>query len=119
MQRPITAVFVLGLLVGSAWADAKAWDLDSFPDPKRDVNLCGRKGKKSNICDPDGVLSYSGANRVEGLIKDIWNGVHPYALAPCGDKGDEGFQVSWPATGRSLLGFHTPHLPHPASDCLP
>jgi hypothetical protein len=90
--RGVRRVLVAALLAAAA-GSAVAWAPDSFPDPKRDVNLCGRKGKASNICDPDGVISYEAANRVEGVIKDIWAGVDPFVRAPCADKGLQGYQV--------------------------
>ena len=33
-----------------------------FPDPQRDLQKCGRKGKQSYVCDPDGVVSYKEGN---------------------------------------------------------
>lgn len=83
------------LLLGTATAVQGAqWGPENYPDPKRDTQLCGRKGKQSNICDPDGILSYKGANRIEGIIKDIYDGVDPYVRVPCADQGVAGFQVS-------------------------
>ena len=69
------------------------WTPDSFPNPKTDLELCGRGGKKSNICDPDGVLSTEAQNRVEGTLLEIYEGADPYVRAQCGDKGLEGYQV--------------------------
>jgi len=64
-----------------------------YPNPKRDVNLCGRQGRKSNICDPDRILSERAANRIEGIIKEIADGVKPYNKSPCDSKGLQGIQV--------------------------
>jgi len=64
-----------------------------YPNPKRDVNLCGRQGRKSNICDPDRILSERAANRIEGIIKEIADGVKPYKKSSCGSKGLQGVQV--------------------------
>lgn len=99
-MRATTGVCVFGgitaflLITCSAVERPSAWDADTFPDPKRDVNLCGRKGKKSNICDPDGVLTLAGANRIEGVLKDVWEGADPYVRAPCGSAGVIGYQVA-------------------------
>lgn len=41
----------------------------------------------------DGVMSYDGANLVEGLIAQVQRGESPYVKAPCGDEGMVGFQV--------------------------
>ena len=72
---------------------ATKWDAENYPNPKRDVNLCGREGKQSNICDPDSILTYAGANRIEGIIEDVWMGVAPYIKRECGESGPQGFQV--------------------------
>ena len=45
---------------------------------------------------PDGVLTYDGANLVEGIIKQVLRGEDPYTKAPCGDLGAKGFQVGLP-----------------------
>ena len=45
---------------------------------------CGRRGVRSWVCDPDGVISYQSANVVEGLIKKIVMGEAPYARDACG-----------------------------------
>lgn len=49
----------LGLLLSflPALALAGPWKPAEFPNPKRDLDLCGRGGVASNICDPDLVLS--------------------------------------------------------------
>jgi hypothetical protein len=96
MAKRINLILGVGLLllgVTSAVSGAQ-WGPENYPDPKRDTQLCGRKGKQSNICDPDGILSYKAANRVEGIIKDIYDGVDPYVRVPCADQGVAGFQVS-------------------------
>jgi uncharacterized membrane protein YgcG len=40
------------------------------------------------------LLSYDSANLVEGLIQQVERGEEPYVRAPCGDQGDQGFQVA-------------------------
>jgi hypothetical protein len=80
----------LALLVGCA---AAAWTPESFPNPEKDVASCGRRGVRSWVCDPDGVISYQSANVVEGLIKKIVMGEAPFAMDRCG-AGLEGYQVS-------------------------
>lgn len=86
----IAFIFIL-LILGNV--EGKSWNPRLFPNPKRDVNLCGRRGKKSAICDPDGVLSYTAANRIEGIIKEINKGDSPYKKKYCEGRGLEGFQV--------------------------
>lgn len=69
------------------------WNPDIFPNPKRDTYLCGRNGRKSNICDPDSVLSTRAADRIEGIIQDVQEGMSPYRQDQCGSKGVQGYQV--------------------------
>ncbi len=33
------------------------WKAKDFPDPQRNLNSCGRNGKQSYVCDPDGILT--------------------------------------------------------------
>ena len=84
------AVLLLGLL---AVAAAKPWNPSQYPNPQVDLKKCGRRGVKSFICDPDGVLSYDDANAVEGLISKIAYGEPPFLKAPCGELGLRGYQV--------------------------
>lgn len=75
----------LGTLALGSWTPA------SFPNPKKDVAACGR-GVPSNICDPDGLLTKAEADRVEGVVKDIREGVDPFKRRKCGDDL-EGYMV--------------------------
>eukprot|EP00889_Picochlorum_renovo_P002123 jgi/Picre1/29153/NNA_004546.t1 len=70
------------------------WNPDIFPNPKRDTYLCGRNGRKSNICDPDSVLSTRAADRIEGIIQDVQEGMSPYRQDQCGSKGVQGYQIA-------------------------
>jgi hypothetical protein len=48
---------LLALAVAAALAApaaARTWDADSYPNPQKDVRLCGRRGVPSFICDPGG-----------------------------------------------------------------
>lgn len=109
--RPdLRRVCVVAALLCAVAAHAAPWGPQDFPNPKRDTALCGRR-KASNICDPDGILSSEKAgDRVEGVIKDIWEGQDPYTKAPCGDQGMEGFQVRF----LSLAPAPPLTLPHPS-----
>jgi hypothetical protein len=40
-------------------------------------------------------FSVESANVVEGIIKEIEAGGDPYAKAPCGEAGEQGYQVRW------------------------
>lgn len=47
------------------------WKKEQFPNPKRDIEACGRRGKVSWICDPDKILSYDTANFVEEILASV------------------------------------------------
>lgn len=81
----LVVLLALGVHAGAEWTPS------TFPNPKVDVGKCGRR-VASNICDPDGVLAQAEADRVEGVIKDIWAGVDPYIRKKCGDEM-EGYMV--------------------------
>eukprot|EP00201_Polytomella_parva_P007637 CAMPEP_0175065058 /NCGR_PEP_ID=MMETSP0052_2-20121109/15694_1 /TAXON_ID=51329 ORGANISM="Polytomella parva, Strain SAG 63-3" /NCGR_SAMPLE_ID=MMETSP0052_2 /ASSEMBLY_ACC=CAM_ASM_000194 /LENGTH=557 /DNA_ID=CAMNT_0016331511 /DNA_START=200 /DNA_END=1870 /DNA_ORIENTATION=+ len=70
------------------------WTPSDYPNPFIDVNKCGRGGLKSWVCDPDGVLTKAGADVAEGIIKEIFAGLDPYALVDCGSQGHLGAQVA-------------------------
>ena len=92
-----TAALVTSLLaVACVYSvSAKQWSPQSFPNPLTDVNLCGRGGKKSWICDPDRILSESSQNVVEGTVRDIAVAKSPYGPSDCPDlpEGGAGYQV--------------------------
>lgn len=92
----IRALWLCLLLVaaGAVSEKHKRWTPSTYPNPQRDVNLCGRNGLKSSICDPENILSVEAANMVDGLINEIAQGKPPYSKAQCGDDGSKGFQVS-------------------------
>ena len=94
--------FVVFLLLLVCSVNAVKWGPSDFPDPKRDVNLCGRGGRSSNICDPDQILTEKGANRIEGVIKDIQDGIEPYIRVKCANEGVIGFQVGGVASSENL-----------------
>lgn len=104
-------VLCLALRVGAG----PPWTPSTFPNPKLDIDKCGR-GVPSNICDPDQVISTAAANRVEGILKEIYEGADPYARAPCGSKGLEGYQVG--LQGRQAIMKASTALQCKASTCL-
>lgn len=62
---------------------AVPWTPQAFPNPTKDVRLCGRNGKPSWICDPDHVLTEYSADVVEGTINEILQARDPYRKSPC------------------------------------
>ncbi len=59
------------------------WNPANFPNPTVDIEKCGRKGVRSWICDPDGVLSYNSANVVEGTLREIAAAADPFSSSGC------------------------------------
>ena len=89
----VALICALLLALVAPWAAAKPWSPQDYPNPKKDVQACGRQGVQSAICDPNSVLTLEDANRVEGVIKEIYQGSTPYARHQCGDIGLEGYEV--------------------------
>jgi hypothetical protein len=85
-----TALVVL--LLSAAAHASSPFSPDAFPNPKVDLQACGRDGVASNICDPDLLLSARSKDYVEGLIKSIWSGEPPFTTADCAGK-PAGYQV--------------------------
>lgn len=110
----VTFVFVSendGIAHGMPLSDEEKnqlpWNPSNFPNPKRDIHLCGRGGKPSNICDPDNVLgSEKAGDRIEGILKDIWDGVPPYGTIRCGDGALHGYQVAVALMKKMEVGPH-------------
>jgi Modulator of levamisole receptor-1 len=76
-----------------------SWIPDTYPNPTIDLDKCGRKGVRSWICDPDGVLSYISANVVEGTLIEIAAAVDPFASSGCkkvSPAGVKGYQARYP-----------------------
>ena len=69
----------------------RGWYKEDFPDPTIDVETCGRRGKVSWICDPENILSYGAADKIEELlysvVKNTDSGCSYY------DNGKPGFQI--------------------------
>lgn len=74
---------------------AKPWTPSSFPNPGTNLTLCGRRGVRSRVCDPDGVLTYEGANVLEATLADIAEARSPFAMSDCARKPGElpGYEV--------------------------
>jgi hypothetical protein len=76
------------------------WTPSAYPNPTVDTKACGRRGVRSWVCDPDGLLSYSSANVVEGTLKEIAAAEDPFVSAGCKQRGPgdpKGYQVRGPA----------------------
>ena len=67
----------------------RRWLKEEFPNPTKDLGICGRRGKVSLICDPDNVLSYKTANKLEELLYSIGKNT----ASGCSSDEKPGFQV--------------------------
>lgn len=73
--------------------DARRWASTELPNPQKDpTGQCGRR-KKSAICDPDGYLSESDGDTIDGLINFIQEGSHGFKLMEC-PNGPRGAQIA-------------------------
>ena len=83
---------ICSIIFASLVSALEPWTIDSFPNPSTSPAECGRKGvSRSFICDPDGLLSPSSKDIIEGIINMIGEHAIPYAKSPC---SEEGFQVA-------------------------
>lgn len=93
--------YVCASLVGGV-VGSPPWTPETFPNPMKDVDLCGRRGQTSKICDPDGIISYEAANKCEGIIQSIEKlTVASLAHVPC----SVGYQVAVALVKSMSIGF--------------
>lgn len=70
--------------VTSANASSHPWLSGDLPSPQKDPDgICGRGGLKSAVCDPDGMLSQSDADTIDGLVNFIEGGTHGFNKVLC------------------------------------
>ena len=90
-------VKVVCCLLGIAVSVARSqWIPSTFPNPQIEPSRCGRgHTSRSWVCDPDGLLSRQSGDVIEGILKSIASGEHPYARpGSCGDRrASQGYQV--------------------------
>lgn len=75
--------FILLIVVSSG----KAFTSYDLPSPQKDPTACGRQNGKSAICDPEGYISGSTADQIDGIINFIQEGSHGFKKVEC--KGSE------------------------------
>lgn len=67
----------------------REWYKEDFPNPTIDVKACGRNGKVSWICDPENILSYQAANKIEELLYSVVKNT----ASGCSNDDKPGFQI--------------------------
>ena len=77
-------------------ASSGGFNPDDFPDPTKDVALCGRH-KAGRVCDPDGIMSEDGRNQAQAIIHTI----ETECLHDCRGQS-RGYQVGMPPRCLSL-----------------
>lgn len=67
----LTLTFIALVFLSDA-VTASSYQPSDLPNPQADTKaICGRQGLKSAICDPDGYLSQSEADTIDGIINFI------------------------------------------------
>jgi uncharacterized membrane protein YgcG len=102
IKRCVGSLLILGLLVGissvSGSSVTEGWRKENFPNPQSDLGdrrtaetrrVCGRGLHKSNICDPDNMLTAEEGDAIEGRL----NFIHEEHTTPCGTE-PRGVQMS-------------------------
>ena len=89
VRRVIYLAVLLALCFLQEGSSTHEWLKEDFPNPTKDLGSCGRRGKVSWICDPDEVLSYETANKVEELLYSV--GKNTASGCSSGEKA--GFQI--------------------------
>ena len=64
MERPLGVVIILVLCMNNNTVlcqdnatDLGKWQISAFPNPRVDLDSCGRFGKTSWVCDPENILT--------------------------------------------------------------
>lgn len=86
--------FTWTLWLFSTAVDARSWAAGDLPNPQHDSeDKCGRRALKSIICDPDGYLSQSDGDTIDGLANFIHDSTHGFHAATC-DNANDGPQLA-------------------------
>jgi len=88
-RRVIFLAVFLALCFLQEGNSAKEWFKEDFPNPTKDLGSCGRRGKVSWICDPDKLLSYETANKIEELLYSVGKNT----ASGCSSDKEAGFQI--------------------------
>eukprot|EP00178_Gracilaria_changii_P007260 TRINITY_DN2321_c0_g1_i1.p1 TRINITY_DN2321_c0_g1~~TRINITY_DN2321_c0_g1_i1.p1 ORF type:complete len:440 (+),score=58.75 TRINITY_DN2321_c0_g1_i1:185-1504(+) len=83
-----------------------AYSANELPSPQKDPQTCGRSNP-SAVCDPDGYLSSSSADTVDGIINFIEEGSHGFLKNLECDSGAVGAQVAVAVVSNLPFGFES------------
>lgn len=92
--KPVLLSFVFVFLIHTVESSDAPWDASEIPNPQGSGrDKCRRGGKSSAICDPDGYLSPSDGDTIDGVINFIHEGSHGFQAFPCAG-GEPGAQLA-------------------------
>lgn len=82
----------LGLVVAQTLPPPRA--VLDIANPLVDLEKCGRKGMRSHVCDPDGIIPVEQAYQLDDLIRSIYNDTQcPCIAAICRPEGQGGYLI--------------------------
>lgn len=82
----------LGLVLAQTLPPPRA--VADVANPLIDLEKCGRKGMRSHVCDPDGIIPVEQAYQLDDLIRSIYNDTQcPCSAAICRPEGQGGYLI--------------------------
>lgn len=84
--------FVLVTLLTLVWS--RTYTSQELPSPQKDPSNICKRGRKSAVCDPDGLLSESDADTLDGLANFISGGTNGFKQALSCPSGPVGAQLA-------------------------
>jgi uncharacterized membrane protein YgcG len=88
------ALLSIPLLLMPRAARATPWTPADLPSPQHDpLGMCGHDGRRSAVCDPDGLLPDDAVKIIDGLVNFIAEGSHGFAKMTCAGH-PTGYQVA-------------------------
>ncbi|XP_064619864.1 uncharacterized protein LOC135483168 [Lineus longissimus] len=88
-----TRYLVLAVLLTSSQSSqskepkTKEWTKEIFPNPHRHVYDCGQRGRRSNVCDPNHIITYDEAVTLDKMIDRLKELPCPCDVCPGGKRG--------------------------------
>ena len=69
--------------------NTREWYKEHFPNPERDAEACGQRGNVFRVCDPENILSYEAANKIQEFIFSVVENTD----SGCRNDEKPGFQI--------------------------
>ncbi|ELU15786.1 hypothetical protein CAPTEDRAFT_185505 [Capitella teleta] len=93
------------------WDIPEEWKPEQVPNPRYDVHKCGRRGLKSWVCDPNGILSNVEANYLDKqieLLREHTGSCHCVEQRKCPYYEDD--YGGWQASVAIIRKLYIPYL---------